>query len=159
MSSNFSHEYVIEPFSARNTLLLRHIMDAVLELGALIGSYLSGGSFPIKFGGELSTSRDIRAGVPQGFLLGPQFFIYYTSDIPRSPNTRLVIYGDDATIYTSFRNDGLIFRRLQRSVDDIRERGTSSGLSINAAKCGAIRFSRNEVISGSGASIVLEAGH
>lgn len=69
----------------------------------------SGLTFTVK---QVSTPRDFRADVLQGSLLGLKFFIYYTSDIPRSPNT-LAIYTHSTAIYTSSSNDELICRRLQ----------------------------------------------
>lgn len=85
---------------------------------------------------------NIRAGVPQGFRLGPERFMYYTSDILRSPNTRLAIYTDDTISNTSSNTGGLICRLLLRSVDNIRDWATRWRLSINAIKCEAIRFSQ-----------------
>jgi hypothetical protein len=51
----------------------------------LIGSFLSQRKFRVSVEGEMSTTRDIQAGVPQGSILAPTLYSLYINDTP--PNT------------------------------------------------------------------------
>jgi hypothetical protein len=52
----------------------------------LINSYLTNRKFRVSVEGELSTPREMQAGVPQGSVLAPTFYSLYINDTP--PNTR-----------------------------------------------------------------------
>lgn len=54
-------------------------------------------------------------GSMQGWLLGPQLFILYTSHIPRPTSTKLAVYVDD----TSARSDTFVGFKLHRSIVEI----------------------------------------
>lgn len=90
---------------------------------------------------ELSTSRPIRSGVPQGSLFGPEVFILFTTDILPLPHTRLAIYGDDTVLYIT--SNTFICGCLQHSVNETVEWAQRWRLSFNSSKCEAIRFSTN----------------
>ena len=49
-----------------------------------------------------SKSRKVKTGLVQGGVLSPALFNYYLADFPTPPpNTKLIKYADDITIYTS----------------------------------------------------------
>jgi hypothetical protein len=49
-------------------------------------------------GNEKSELQPIKAGVPQGSVLGPTLYVLYTSDLPTSTNTTLGTFADDIVI-------------------------------------------------------------
>jgi hypothetical protein len=51
----------------------------------LINSYVTNRKFRVSVEGELSTPREIQAGVPQGSVLAPILYSLYIND---TPNTR-----------------------------------------------------------------------
>ena len=52
----------------------------------------------IRIGNHMGNKFNLESGVPQGGILSPTLFIFYTSDIPRAgPNSEDVIFADDIT--------------------------------------------------------------
>jgi hypothetical protein len=49
-------------------------------------------------GNKKSELQPIKAGVPQGSVLGPTLYVLYTSDLPTSTNTTLRTFADDTAI-------------------------------------------------------------
>ena len=72
----------------------------------IISSYFTKRHFYVTCNGQDSTSRPVRAGVPQGSALGPVLFILYINDIPKPQDPRIInsIYADDTTILATSRS-------------------------------------------------------
>jgi hypothetical protein len=64
----------------------------------LLKSYLSDRQFQVRVGNEKSELQLIKAGVPQGSVLGPTLYVLYTSDLPTFTNTTLETFADDTVI-------------------------------------------------------------
>jgi hypothetical protein len=54
-----------------------------------IGSFLSQRKIRVSVEGEMSTSREMRAGVPQGLDLSPTLFNWYINDAPQTHGVQL----------------------------------------------------------------------
>ena len=65
-------------------------------------SYLSNRFQQVHISGKLSESKEIKAGVPQGSVLGPLLFLLYINDLPLYIKYCLLdLFADDGTLHTS----------------------------------------------------------
>jgi hypothetical protein len=69
-----------------------HFLFSLIKLNR---SLLSNRKFIVTVECELSTLRDIQAGVPQGSVLAPTMYSLYISDIPQTPGIHLALFADD----------------------------------------------------------------
>ena len=65
----------------------------------LIASFLSNRWVWVVMGGKSSQEYPVNAGVPQGSILGPTFFLLYINDLPDDVICNIAIYADDTTLY------------------------------------------------------------
>jgi retron-type reverse transcriptase len=79
----------------------------------LLESCVTGRIFRVKQEDEYSHFKDIKAGVPQGSVLGPVLYLLYTHDIPKGNNITMATFADDTAILAVGREISSSTRRLQ----------------------------------------------
>lgn len=121
-------------------------LDMSPQLVKLTASYLNSRYFTVKVGMETSAPQQIKAGVPQGSVLGPTLFNIYMADIPRPPGIELALYADDSALYTAHRRTEVIRKLLQNGLDLMEEWADRWRLRINPAKTQAIIFAKGSNI-------------
>ena len=83
---------------------LHHYGVADVELRLLI-SYLTNRKQYVVYNNHESDITEIKAGVPQGSILGPLFFSILINDLINiSSKLRFLMYADDTTIYFNLEN-------------------------------------------------------
>ena len=127
---------------------LKTLYDFSASAVALISSYLSERCQKVKVGNNVSNSRGITRGVPQGSILGPLLFGIYLNDLfSTCENVAMHGYADDIQIYLS-RPPSLVedvCYRLNEDLHKISVWASQNGLSLNAGKSCVLPISRNNV--------------
>lgn len=103
----------------------------------LLRSYLKSRTFNVKLGNTISSTRNIKAGVPQGSILGPILYILYTYDFPKfedDHNCLTAFYADDTAIITKSMNPEFAVEKLVRKMDAVEDWCSMWKVAINATK-------------------------
>jgi hypothetical protein len=84
-------------------------------------NYLYGREQRVVINGSNSNWLPIRAGVPQGFILGPFLFIFFTNDIVNEINAEIKLFADDTSLYLIVDNPrDTVFLRLNQDHNQIQ---------------------------------------
>ena len=70
------------------------------QIFSLISSFLSNRQLQVVLDGKSSQEYPVNAGVHQGSILGPTFFVLYINDLPGNVICDIAIYADDTTLYS-----------------------------------------------------------
>ena len=70
------------------------------KLLALIENFLSARQQRVVLNGQCSEWKDVSAGVPQGSVLGPLFFLIYINDLPDGLLSNVKIFADDTSLFS-----------------------------------------------------------
>ena len=128
---------------------LEGLIHKLLEYGVptnfvkLIHSYLSDRQLQVRVGNELSNSRPIRAGVPQGSVLGPKLFNIYISDIPSFAKTELGLYADDTAIFAHSFSSEVAARQVQLHLNVLQPYFDEWLIKANPNKTEVINLNRH----------------
>lgn len=120
-----------------------HITDTVLKW---FKEYLTSRTQSVIIDGSESTCVHLCQGVPQGSVLGPLCFTYYTmpiGDICRRHNINYHLYADDTQLYLTFDGGNNIsyteaLDRLNLCISDIKTWMCKNKLKLNSDKTEAI---------------------
>ncbi len=107
-------------------------------------SYLTGRSFRVAWGGEVSKEHKLVTGVPQGTVLGPLLFSTYTTSLApiiQAHGFSYHFYADDTQLYLSFRpDDPTVAARTTGCLADISAWMKEHHLQLNLAKTELLVF-------------------
>jgi hypothetical protein len=100
---------------------LFHKLELLLstEYSQILNSYISDCCFRVKQEDEYSGLKPIKAGVPQGSVLGPVLYLIYTSDLPQTEGTTVATFADGTAIMAVGGVVEEATNKLQRAADEI----------------------------------------
>ena len=97
----------------------------------------------MQFENDMSSTRAIRFGVPQGPILGPLRFVLYINDLPQClENVSINMYADDPAMFFFFTNfcTSEIARVVQDDLNRVVQWMESSRLILNQSKTKSMLF-------------------
>ena len=98
----------------------------------MCASYLENRKQFVTYDGEKSETKHITCGVPQGYILGPLFFIAYMNDIfHASKNLFNILYADDTSILLSGSDLQKLVREMNTELEFISEWLKANKLTLN----------------------------
>lgn len=121
----------------------QHLLFSLHSLGLhgsvlrWFGSYLSGRYQRVLMPSSTSSYLPVSRGVPQGSILRPTLFNIYLLELPQiasEAQTKLLMFADDKTLYTSDRNPSLSAFRLSISLQKINDHLQARGMLVNTEK-------------------------
>ena len=96
--------------------------------------------------GKSSHEHLVNAGVPQGFILGPIFFLLYINDLPDDVVCDNAIYADDTTLYSNCDQASDLWQQLvfaselESDLRDTVDWGKKWLVDFNAGKTQLVSF-------------------
>lgn len=100
-------------------------------------TYLNGRSQKVRIGTNISASKSVCSGVPQGSILGPLLFLIYTADMFKCVNNcHIQAYADDTQIVFNFDHSDILNTSILISSDleNIYNYSYSHNLKLNPSK-------------------------
>ena len=100
-------------------------------------AYLQNRKFYVKIQDEISTTRNITSGVPQGSPLGPLLFAIFINDLPQifdNTDCKILMYADDLKLLHIVKNNQDLNLALQISLNSLHLWSQNNHLPINIDK-------------------------
>jgi hypothetical protein len=91
------------------------------HLYGILKSFLQQRYFIVQQGEALSDLCPIKAGVPQGSVLGPILYLLFTADLPTSESLITGTFADDTAILATHRDPKIASQILQKGLNDISD--------------------------------------
>lgn len=115
------------------------------KFAALLESYVTDRLFRIKQDEEFSDLREIKAGVPQGSVLGPILYLLYTCDIPQINNTTIATFADDTAILAVSKDEISSTEKLQQACDQVHNWTIKWKIKLNELKSTYMHFTNKNI--------------
>ena len=91
------------------------------DLLRLIESFLSDRYQRVVLNGQTSNWNKIKAGVPQGSILGPLFFLIYINDLPFELRCSAKLLADDTSLFSVVENVNKTIANLNKDLENINK--------------------------------------
>ena len=95
-----------------------------------------------------SSMQPIKAGVPQGSILGPVLFLLFVNDLPLFVNeTYLEMYADDTTLHYANKDKNVLQSKLQNGAANFNHWCISNDMFINWLKTSLMMLGTRQNLS------------
>ena len=98
---------------------------------SLLQNFLSDRYQRVVLNGQSSEWKLIKAGVPQGSILGPLFFLIYINDLPDNLESKPKVFADDTSLFSIVADQQLTADQLIRDLNRISEWARQWKMSFN----------------------------
>ena len=106
----------------------------------LLESYLSDRIFRVKYNDFVTEEFEIKAGVPQGSVLGPTLYLIYTSDLPICDELTISTFADDTAILSSHENPQIASSQLDIYLRRVETWLKNWRIRVNEVKSNHVTF-------------------
>jgi len=105
---------------------------------------LSARSQRVKINGEISASKSVLSGIPQGSVLRPLLFVIFVNDVPLTcgDSSSMFLFADDAKLYKCIKNVN-DFSALSQCCKYVFSWSEMWLMKLNISKCKVLSFCRN----------------
>ena len=87
----------------------------------LIKNFLSNRFQRVALNGQTSEWEEINAGVPQGSILGPMFFLIYINDLTGGISSIVKLFTDDTSLFSFVENKNNSASQLNNDLDKVSD--------------------------------------
>lgn len=91
--------------------------------------------------GQCSDWLIVKAGVPQGSVLGPLLFLIYINDITYSVSNKCLLYADDTSLFNVVDDPALSASTLNSDLQNIIEWSDNWQVTMNSKKTNSMIIS------------------
>ena len=111
----------------------------------IIFSFLEDRTFKVRINGSMSTTRSIKAGVPQGSCISPLLYNIFMHDIPIQVADHVGMFADDMVLITQDNDLEEAIEQLQNATNRINSWLLKWCIQLNANKCEAKIFTLRKI--------------
>ena len=97
----------------------------------VIVDFLSSRKQRVVLNGQYSSWKDVKAGVPQGSILGPLMFLIYINDLPEGLLSNAKLFADDTCLFSTVYNPTTSGRNLNTDLIVIKEWANQWKMNFN----------------------------
>ena len=140
-NKNFSYGVFVDLEKAFDTVNHKILISKLKYYGfqentlSWLTSYLSNRTHKVTLNGEISDSKPVSCGVPQGSILGPLLFLIYINDMNKAiRNSKVYHFADDTNLLFSHKNEKTLKRIVNKDLKNLYEWLCANRLSLNVAK-------------------------
>lgn len=108
----------------------------------LLDSYLKERHFFIRYGESVTNIFPLKAGVPQGSVLGPILYTLFTADFPTNIDTQTATFADDIAVLVKDEDLQIATRTLVTSLDEIEQWANKLRVKFNEEKSVNVIFTK-----------------
>lgn len=110
----------------------------------ILQSYITDRVFRIRQEDAYSEINEIKAGVPQGSVLGPVLYLLYTSDIPELDNNTIATFADDTAIMGVGATHAEAAEKVQVAISKIHDWTVQWRIKLNETKSVHVNFTNKK---------------